>query len=60
MKKNLSQLEKEQLFSAETAAEFFPEKGTKLSSLPHKNRLKVKDKNFSKNLKSEKTGENES
>ena len=60
MKKNGQQLEKEQLFSAETAGEFFPEERSKPSSTPHKDRLKVKDKNFSKNFKSEKTGENKS
>ena len=60
MKKNGQQLEKEQLFSAETAGEFFPEERPKLSSTSHKDRLKVKDKNFSKNFKSEKTGENKS
>ena len=50
MKKNGQQLEKEQLFSAETAVEVFPEERPKLSSTPHKDRLKVKDKNFSKHL----------
>ena len=60
MKKNGQQLEKEQLFSAETAGEFFPEERSKPYSTPHKDRLKVKNKNFSKNFKSEKTGENKS
>ena len=60
MKKNGQQLEKEQLFSAETAGGVFPAERAKPSSTPHKDRLKVKNKNFSKNFKSEKTGENKS
>ncbi len=60
MKKNAHELEKQQLFSFETAKEFFPGERPERSSVPHKERFKVKEKNFSKNFKSEKTGENES
>lgn len=60
MKKNAHELEKQQLFSFETAKEFFPEERPERSSAPHKERFKVKEKNFSKNFKRERTGENES
>lgn len=60
MKKNKHRLEREQLFFEETAQEFALDSAPKLCSKPHKDRLKVKEKNFSKKLKSEKSGENES
>lgn len=60
MKKSAHKLEKERLFFGETAEEFFPEEWKKRSSTQHRERLKGKEKNFSKNLKSEKSGENES
>lgn len=60
MKKNKKKLQNEKLFSFETAEEFFPFEFHKAASAAHFDRLKVKVKKSQKNLKSEKTKENES
>lgn len=58
MKKNGHEIEKEQLFSFETAEEFFPQQRARASSAQHKNRLKAESQTFSKNHKTKKNKEN--
>lgn len=60
MKKNQNEIQKEKLFSFETAEELFPfEKGSGFSAA-HSNRFEAKVKKSQKNLKSKKIKENKS
>lgn len=60
MKKNGNEIEKEQLFSFETAEEFFPQQRAQASSAQHENRLKAESQTFSKKHKIKKNEENKS
>ncbi len=60
MKKNQNEIQKEKLFSFETAEELFPFEQRKAFSAAHSDRFKVKVKKSQKKLKSEKNKENKS